>query len=92
MTKRDKEHMNAVLKHCNLDVFTYSPGYGVTRYKFARKGLYGDYFVADVGAQAIGFSEAMTWLYGYQQAIIDQHMNEREQNEYKASSSISTNV
>ena len=75
MTKRDKEHMNAVLKHCNLDVFTYSPGDGVTRYKFAPKGKYGDYFTADCGARACGFSEAMTWLYGYQQALIDHHMN-----------------
>jgi hypothetical protein len=47
MTRRDKEHMIAVLKHCNLDVFTYSPGDGITRYKFARKGLYQDYFACE---------------------------------------------
>ena len=92
MTQRDKEHMNAVLKHCNLDALTYSPGDGATRYKFAPKGMYGDYFVADRGAQACGFKEAMTWLYGYQQAIIDQHMKERQHNEYKVSSGISTDV
>jgi len=75
MTKRDKAHMNAVLKHCNLDVFTYSPGDGATRYKFARKGLYQDYFACEPRCQAIGFKEAMTWLYGYQQSLIDHHMN-----------------
>ena len=75
MNINKKEHMNAVLKRCNLDVFTYSPGDGLTRYKFAPKGWYGDYFVADVGAQALGWKEAMVWLDGYEQALLNHKFN-----------------
>lgn len=70
-----KEHMDFVLKRCNLDVFTYSPGDGITRYKFAPKGLYEDYFAAEPRTQALGWKEAMVWLDGYEQALLNHKLN-----------------
>lgn len=59
---------------CDLQVTAYSPGDGVTRYRFSRQA--GDYFEVQAVYTALGFSDAKRWLeayaLGYQQGIVDE--------------------
>ena len=52
-----------------LDTFTYSPGDGVTRYKFAPRGAQECYWSGN-GYITLGMKEAESFLRGYQYAGI----------------------
>ena len=52
-----------------LDVFTYSPGDGVTRYRFAKVGAQDGYFGGDGITTLLGRKEARLWLLGYADAL-----------------------
>lgn len=75
MTEEQKTAFKYALKRCELDALTYSPGDGATRYKFVRRGTHDDYFSAPPNAHALGLKEAMTWLDGYEEALI--HLKEQ---------------
>jgi hypothetical protein len=52
-----------------LDLFTYSPGDGVTRYRFARSGEQTCYFSGNGITVVLGRKEARLWLLGYADAL-----------------------
>lgn len=54
-----------------LHVATYSPGDGITRYRFFRE--LSDYFEGNELGTALGPREAMVWLGGYAEGIRVRH-------------------
>jgi hypothetical protein len=60
-----KAKLIADAKWYGLQVYTYSPGDGVTRYRFVLEGADGGYFGgSDIGT-ALGIQQAKLWLAGY---------------------------
>lgn len=66
ITKKNIVNLASTL---GLDVFTHSPGDGVTRYKFVPKHRQSDYWSGN-GFTALGIQEAEVFLRGYQYAGI----------------------
>jgi hypothetical protein len=66
ITRKQIESLAATL---GLDTFTYSPGDGVTRYKFAPQGTYDSYF-GYTAIALLGVRDAETFLRGVQYAGI----------------------
>ncbi len=66
-----KDALRAGAKRLGLYVATYSPGDGVTRYRFikSRKGKPVSYFAHDGVYTALGISEAETFLAGYRRRM-----------------------
>lgn len=54
---------------CSLDVFVWSPGDGMTRYKFCKLGDQAGYSAGDGLAVLCGRREAWLWLRGYYGAL-----------------------
>jgi len=52
-----------------LNLYTYSPGDGVTRYRFALQFEQDSYFGGNGIATLLGRKEARLWLLGYADAI-----------------------
>lgn len=53
-----------------LDVFTYSPGDGVTRYRFAVSNSGEGYFACYGIGDCFGIAEARIWLQGYGNGMV----------------------
>jgi len=70
MTQRiTRKQIESLASTLGLDVFTYSPGDGMTRYKFAPRGSQECYWSGS-GFVALGVQQAETFLRGYQYAGI----------------------
>ena len=69
MARITKKQIETLAEIVGLDVFTYNPGDGQTRYKFAPKGRQTDYFGGN-GFTVLGTKEAELFLRGYQYASI----------------------
>jgi hypothetical protein len=63
MTKRD--YLNNLVLNCELQMFTYSPGDGVTRYRFTSDKGRVDYFSCHNMHTSLGLSDAITYAEGY---------------------------
>jgi len=59
-----------IAKYYGLDLFTYSPGDGVTRYRFAMAGRQDGYFGGDGIVTLLGRKEARLWLLGFTDAFM----------------------
>lgn len=64
-----KKRIAFLAETLGLDTFTYSPGDGVTRYKFAPRGAQECYWSGN-GYITLGMKEAESFLRGYQYAGI----------------------
>jgi hypothetical protein len=64
-----KKRIAFLAETLGLDTFTYSPGDGMTRYKFAPKGSQECYWSGS-GYITLGIKEAESFLRGYQYAGI----------------------
>lgn len=63
-TKR--QYLRGLVNYCGLTCRTYSPGDGITRYRFFAQDDPSDYFGPSTGlGTALGISEAIAWLEGY---------------------------
>lgn len=69
MARITKKQIESLADIVGLDVFTYNPGDGQTRYKFAPKGRQADYW-SGMGFTVLGTKEAELFLRGYQYASI----------------------
>lgn len=71
MTRR--EELKSWADHCNLLVCTYSPGDGVTRYRFFRRADVPEsqtYFGPKSGLDTVlGFQAAVNWMRAYSAGI-----------------------
>lgn len=67
--KITRKQIETLASTLGLDVFTYSPGDGKTRYKFAPAGRQTCYWSGN-GFTAVGIQEAEVFLRGYQYAGI----------------------
>ena len=61
---KSRQNLETRARQVGVNVDTYSPGDGVTRYRFFINGEK-DYFEAGGVYTALGFKEAETWLAGY---------------------------
>lgn len=69
MARITKKQIVRLAETVGLDVFTYSPGDGQTRYKFAPRGSQECYW-SGMGFTVLGTKEAELFLRGYQYAGI----------------------
>lgn len=57
--------LRLLVNHAALGLATYSPGDGLTRYRFFPSGSPSDYFGAAELYTALGVKEALTFVRGY---------------------------
>lgn len=82
MEKTTKQEMLALARWCGVNVETYSPGDGVTRYRFFIEPT--DYFAGSGMGTVLGLKDAVTWLRGYQAAMMIHTQRERDLAAHKA--------
>jgi hypothetical protein len=64
-----RAYLKALLERLELKASVYSPGDGVSRYRFFPSDYDGNYFGPSSGlGTALGLSEAVVWLEGYRAA------------------------
>lgn len=72
MTKR--KQVEEYLKWTNLDLFVHDCGDGIKRIKFAPKGMYTQFHACPHEQHAHNWSEALIWIKGYNQALINHQL------------------
>lgn len=70
MVKFTKAELYERAESVGLKIDTYSPGDGVTRYRFFQTSPHVDYFASDGEYTAPGLKEASVWLHGYTKAFL----------------------
>lgn len=82
------ETLNAQLRTYGLQCYSYSPGDGVTRYRFSRD-LDSDYFACRAVVTVLGYGQAdlvattwaQAWEAGHERGMIDYHGGEWKREE-----------